>query len=245
MSHAAYFGLLRIYADIWCRTHCRVVLAGEEHLADVVRRPRVYVVAHPTTWDLPLLAHLSRRNFYVVVADGPFASPLVRWLFRGAGFLKLGPENSEEVIGEAVRRTAAGTPLIYSLKGYGVDFGEDVRPRTGCIRIADAAGADIYPVHQMIEPGKMFFRYYKDRAGKSYPYTMFRDTLYFNTFLPPLRHADWSRPGMGYEDYRRIAYAIEDSFVKTRGEIEGDMAVRPDHYRRMPRWGGSPRRPIV
>ena len=31
MSHAAYFDLLRFYADIWCRTHCRVLLAGEEH----------------------------------------------------------------------------------------------------------------------------------------------------------------------------------------------------------------------
>jgi len=245
MSHAAYFGLLRTYADIWCRTHCRVVLAGEEHLAGAADRPRVYVVRHPPTWDLPLLAHLASRNYYVVVADGPFANPLVRWLFAGAGFLKLGADNGDEVIAEAVRRVKDGSPLVYSLKGYGVDFGEDVRPRTGCVRIADAASADIYPVHQMIEKGTMYFRYFRDRAGKSYPYTMFRNTLYFNTFLPPLRHAAWSRPGMTYEDYRRIAYAIDDSFRAMQSGIERDMAARPQCYRRMRRWGGAPRRPLV
>lgn len=245
MSHAAYFGLLRLYADIWCRANCRVVLAGEEHLAGAAGRRRVYVVSHPTTWDLPLLAHLSRRNFYVVVADGPFASPLVRWLFGGAGFLKLGNDNSEQVVQDAARLAAEGNPLVYSLKGYGVDFGEDVRPRTGCIRIADLAGADIYPVHQMIEQGTMFFRYLRDRAGKSYPYTMFTNTLYFSTFLPPLRHEDWSRPGMSYEDYRRIAYGIEDSFVRTRESIERDLADRAPYWRAQKRRGGSPRRPLI
>lgn len=245
MSHAAYFGLLRFYADIWCRTHCGVVLGGEEHLAGAGSRPRLYVVSHPTTWDLPLLAHLARRNFYVVVAGGPFANPLVKWLFGGAGFLKLDADNGDAVVAEAISRVRAGAPLVYSLKGYGVDFGEDVRPRTGCVRIADAAGADIYPVHQMIEKGKMFFRSYKDRAGKSYPYTMFRDTLYFNTFLPPLRHAEWSRPGMTYEDYKRIAYAIDGSFRATQAGIERDMAERPEFYRRQRRWGGAPRRPLV
>jgi 1-acyl-sn-glycerol-3-phosphate acyltransferase len=242
MSHQGYFRLLQFYSDVWTRAHCRVIIDGEKHLAGGGARHRVYIVSHPTTYDLPVLAHLSKRNFYVVVAEGPFAHPLVGWLFRNTGFPMLKSDNSEQVIQESLRLMHSGAPLIYSLKGYGVDFGEDVRPRTGGIRIAHRAEADIYPVHLMIEKGRMIFKYYRDRKGVVYPYTIFWNTLYFATFCEPLRFSDYAKPGMLYEDYQRIAFQINDLFNRTQAGLERDLEENSARYRRMRRWGGAPRR---
>ena len=245
MSHQGYFRLLQFYSDVWTRAHCRVIISGEKHLAAADGRPRVYLVSHPTTYDLPVLAHISKRNFYVVVAEGPFAHPLVGWLFRNTGFPKLGSDNSEEVIRESLRLLHTGAPLIYSLKGYGVDFGEEVRPRTGGVRIAHLAGADIYPVHLMIEQGKMIFKYYRDRKGGVYPYTIFWNTLYFATFCEPIRYADYAGEAMRYEDYREIAFRISEVFDQTQARLESDLKQNAARYGRLRRWGGASKRVLL
>lgn len=245
MSHQGYFRLLQFYSDVWTRAHCRVIIGGEQHLASAGARHRVYIVSHPTTYDLPVLAHISKRNFYVVVAEGPFAHPLVGWLFRNTGFPMLKSDNSEEVIQESLRLMDTGAPLIYSLKGYGVDFGEDVRPRTGGIRIAHLAGADIYPVHLMIEQGKMIFKYYRDGKGGVYPYTIFWNTLYFATFCEPILYADYAREAMRYEDYREIAFRINEVFNQTQAKLETDLKENAARYRRMRRWGGVSKRVLL
>jgi 1-acyl-sn-glycerol-3-phosphate acyltransferase len=242
MTHASYFKLLKLYADLWARRHCRVEIAGEEHLRNVREERRVYIVSHPTTWDLPMLAHIGRNNYYVIVADGPFAHPLVKWLFGNAGFMKLTKDNSDEVIGKACQLVAAMHPLIISLKGYGVDFGEEVRPRTGGIRIAHAAKANIYPIHLMIEEGKRIMKGFKDASGTNYPFTVFHDTLYFATFLAPLRYEEYAKNEMGYEDFRRIAYSIEADFNATQADIE--RSLEEGRYAGVARRGGC-RAPVV
>ena len=220
MTHASYFKLLKLYADLWARRHCRVELSGEEQLEHVREERRVYIVSHPTTWDLPMLAHIGRNNYYVIVAGGPFAHPLVKWLFSNAGFLKIEQDSGDEVIGKACQLVAARHPLIISLKGYGVDFGEEVRARTGGIRIAHAAKANIYPVHLMIEEGKRIMKGFKDASGTNYPFTVFHDTMYFATFLPPLRYEEYAKEEMSYEDYQQIAYSIESKFAAIQENIE-------------------------
>ena len=59
MSHAGYFKLLKFYSDIWARRHCRVVMSGQQNLDNNQDRRRIYIVSHPTTFDLPLLVHIS------------------------------------------------------------------------------------------------------------------------------------------------------------------------------------------
>ncbi|MCX5730890.1 MAG: hypothetical protein NTY18_05960 [Deltaproteobacteria bacterium] len=244
MSRATYFKLLKLYGDPWSRHHCKVILSGEEHLASLRGRNRVYIVSHPTTWDLVLLAHISRDPFCVVVAEGPFAHPLVNWLFTSAGFLKLGASNSAEVIAQACRRIKEKVPLVYSLKGWGVDFGEEVRPRTGGIRIGHYAKADICPVHLMIEDGRRIHKEYRDVHGNRHPFTVFDDTLYFVTFCAPLRYPDYGDGPMSYEDYKKIADAIEGTFVENQRRIERGLAERADWWRSVPRRGGLAR-PVV
>jgi 1-acyl-sn-glycerol-3-phosphate acyltransferase len=242
MIHESYFRLLKLYSDIWARRHCRVVLGGEDQLCSVTESNRVYIVSHPTTWDLPLLAHISKDHFYIVVAEGPFAHPLVKWLFRNSGFLKLDADSSESVVDEAAGLVMAKHPLIMSLKGYGVDFGEKVRPRTGGIRMADTARADIYPVHLMIEEGKMIFKAFK-KGGAEYPFTVFHDTLYFATFCKPLLYRDYHRDGMSYENYKEIAYSIEKTFDDAQARLEGEL--KDGRYAALPRRGGSPKQLVL
>jgi 1-acyl-sn-glycerol-3-phosphate acyltransferase len=237
MSHAGYFRLLKLYSDIWARRHCRVVLAGEETLDAPRDRGRVYIVSHPTTWDLPMLAHIGRNNFYVIVDKGPFAHPLVNWLFKNSGFLKLEGDNGDEVIRKAADIAGARLPLIISLKGYGVDFGEEVRPRTGGIRIAHYAKADIHPVHLMIENGKRIMKGFKGAAGQNYPFTVFHDTFYFATFCAPLRYDEYARDTMTYEDYKAIAYKVEATFNDSEKKIQADLAA--GRFDGLPRKGGA------
>lgn len=239
MKHTKYFRILKIYADLWSRRHCKVVLMGEENINTA--RPRIYIVSHPTTWDLPLLVHISKKHFYIVVADGPFQHPLVSWIFGNAGFFKLTKENSKQVIDDTCRLVRAGHPAIFSLKGYGVDFGEDVRPRTGGVRTAHLAGADICPIHLRIEDGKRIFKYYKKSEEESYPYTVFHDTLYHVTFLPTLKYEDYAKDSMTYEEYTEIAYSIESSFVESEKRIRAQMEDNSAFYARMKRKGGAER----
>jgi 1-acyl-sn-glycerol-3-phosphate acyltransferase len=234
-----YFRLLKLYSDTWARGHCRVVMAGEENLEDNQDRRRIYIVSHPTTFDLPMLVHIAKNSFHVVVYQDPFNHPIAGWIFRNIGFPKLEPEKSDRMIEEACGIIESHRPLIYSLKGYGVDFGEDVKPRTGGIRIAHRARADIYPVHLMIEPGKMIFKYYKDRKGGVFPYTIFKDTLYFVTFCKPLRHEEYARAEMGYEEFQDIAYRIEGEFQSIQKRLERELEKKQASYNGRRKRGGS------
>jgi 1-acyl-sn-glycerol-3-phosphate acyltransferase len=223
-----YFRLLKLYSDIWARMHCRVVMSGEHYLENNQERRRIYIVSHPTTYDLPMLVHIAGNDFYVVVYKDPFKHPIAGWLFRNIGFPKLEPDKGDEMIEEACRLIRGNHPLVYSLKGYGVDFGQDVKPRTGGIRIAYGARADIYPVHLMIEPNKLIFKHYRNRNGEIYPYTIFKDTFYFVTFCKPLRYENYLRERMDYQAFRTIAYEIESEFQKVQAHLEGELANNPD-----------------
>ena len=236
MNHPFYFGILKKYANLWARHNCKVILSGEENIN--TNRPRLYIVSHPTTWDLPMLVHIAKKNFYIVVADDPFAHPLVSWLFTNAGFFQLTKETSQQVIEETGRYVKEGKPLIYSLYGAGVDFGEEVPARTGGIRAAHLAGADICPIHLMLEDGKRTFKYYNKSENESYPYTVFNNALYYATFLPPIRYDDYSKNTMTYEDYKVIARSIEESFNLSQDKIETKIKADPDYYKNLRRKGG-------
>jgi len=243
MSSKFYFRLLQLYSDLWARMHCRVVMSGEHNLENNQERRRIYIVSHPTTYDLPMLAHIARNEFSVVVYRDPFKHPIAGWLFRNIGFPKLEPDNGDRMIAEACSLIRENKPLVYSLKGYGVDFGQDVKPRTGGIRIAHGAQADIYPVHLMIEPNKMIYKYYRNRQAEVYPYTVFKNTLYFATFCEPLRYEDYAEDHMDYEAFRKIAFQIESRFQEIQARLEQELLNDPElREGAKPKRGGSRRR---
>jgi len=246
MSHEAYFKILRIYSDIWTRRHCRVIVSGLENVKAVQNRPRIYLGPHPTTYDVPLLINTAKRNLYFIIAEGPFVHPIVGHIFKGAGFIKLYYDRPRQAIREAKELIERGKPLMCSMYGYGVDFGEEVRPETGAIRIAHYAEADIVPLHVMIEEGKRSFKYYKDSKGDIYPYTVFSDTLYFLTICEPVRYQDYAK-GLDTLSikkrnavYNTMAVEFDAKFKEMDKNLKKELQENAAYYQTLKRTGGSP-----
>jgi len=248
MSHEAYFKILRIYSDIWTKRHCRVILSGLENVEAVQNRPRVYLGTHPTTYDVPLLIHTAKRNIYFIIAEGPFVHPIVGRIFKGAGFVKLYYNRPRQAMQEAKELVERGKPMVCSMYGYGVDFGEEVGPETGAIRIAHHAKADIVPLHVMIEEGKRTFKYYKDSKGDIYPYTIFSDTLYFLTICEPVRYEDYAKaldtPSIKKRNavYNKMAVEFDAKFKEMDKNLKKELQENAAYYQSLKKTGGSPTR---
>ncbi len=246
MCHEFFFKILRIYSDIWVRRHCRVIVSGLENLESVQNRRRVYIGPHPTTYDVPLLIHTAKRNLYFIIAEGPFVHPIVGRIFKGAGFVKLNYDKPRQAIREAKELVESGKPMICSMYGYGVDFGEEVGPETGAIRIAHHAKADIVPLHVMIEEDKRTFKYYKDSKGDIYPYTIFSDTLYFLSFCKPIRYEDYAKDldtlsiKKRNAVYNKMAVEFDTLFKDMDKDLQKELKQNESYYQSLKKTGGSP-----
>jgi 1-acyl-sn-glycerol-3-phosphate acyltransferase len=245
MREEFYFKILRLYSDIWVRRHGRVILSGLEHGEAVQGRRRVYIGPHPTTYDVPLVIHTAKNNLYFIIAEGPFVHPLVGRIFQGAGFVKLNYDRPRQAIQEAVELVSSGKPMLCSMYGYGVDFGEGVPPETGAIRIAHQAKADIVMTFLMIEEGKRIFKWYRDSNGDLYPYTYFKDSFFFLSFAKPIRYEDYSKnldtPSVKKKnaEYARIAQQIHSQFKAMEAAQLKDLEERPEYYSSLKRRGGA------
>ena len=248
MREELYFKIIRLYSDFWVRRHGKVITSGLEHVEAVQGRPRVYVGPHPTTYDVPLLVHTAENNLFFIIAEGPFVHPLVGRLFRGAGFVKLNYSKPRRAIQESVELVSRGKPMLCAMYGYGVDFGEDVPPETGAIRIAHQAKADIVPTFLMIEEGKRIFKWYRDSKGDLYPFTYFKDSFFFLTFAEPIRYEDYSKnldtPSVKKKnaEYARMSRNIHTRFKNMESAQQKDLEERPEYYDNLERRGGLDRR---
>jgi len=245
MREELYFKIFRLYSDFWVRRHCKVVLSGLEHVEAVQGRRRIYLGPHPTTYDVPLAIHLAKNNLYFIIAEGPFVNPLVRRLFQGAGFVKLNYAKPRQAIQDAVELVSSGKPMVCSMYGYGVDFGEEVPPETGAIRIAHQAKADIVPTLLMIEEGKRIFKWYRDSHGDLYPYTYFKNSFYFICFTEPIRYEDYSKRldttsvKKKNAEYTRLAEQFHTMFKSMEQAQLKDLEERAEYYNSLKRSGGS------
>lgn len=210
------FGLLHLYSTAWMRAKCRVVLEGEEHLPATPGGRRVYmVINHSTSYDLVALMHLATNRFSVVMDQGAFTFPIIGSLFHAAGFIPLVKSAPEEAIRRAVDAVRAGVPLVMSLTEGSSTLGVESRPRTGGVRIARLAGADIRPVFTMVEPGRERRLSFRGLDGATYPYTTFRDTLYAVSFLPAIAAASLPS-GQSYEENRIVADRLRELALREK-----------------------------
>lgn len=245
MREEFYFKVLRLYSDLWVRRHGKVILSGLEHVEAVQGRRRVYIGPHPTTYDVPLLIHTAKHTLFFIIAEGPFVHPLVGRIFDGAGFVKLNYDRPRQAIQESVELVSSGKTMLCSMYGYGVDFGEDVPPETGAIRIAHQAQADIVPVLLMIEEGKRIFKWYRDSNGDLYPYTYFKDSFFFLSFTEPMRYEDYSKNletssvKKKNAEYARLSQHIHSLFKGMEAAQQKDLEERPAYYDRIKRRGGA------
>ena len=245
MSHEFYFKVLRLYSDFWVRRHGRAILSGLEHVESVQGRRRIYIGPHPTTYDVPLLIHLARNNLYFIIAEGPYVHPIVGRIFKGAGFVELEYSKPRQAIQEAVDLVSSGKSMLCSMYGYGVDFGDEVPPETGAIRIAHQAKADIVPALLMVEEGKRIFKWYRNSDGDLYPYTYFKDSFFFLHFTEPIRYEDYSQsldtPSVKRKnaEYARISQEIHTLFKDMEAAQQKDLEDRPEYYDSLKRRGGA------
>jgi 1-acyl-sn-glycerol-3-phosphate acyltransferase len=204
------FKVLNIYSTIWMRSRAKVVLRGLGNVPSG-RKPekRVYLLLnHPTSYDIVALMHLSKEPFVVMMDKGAFTFPIIRHILSGAGFVPLDKGDSKPAFDSCLEAVRDRRPLLISLHEGDSTIGEKGRPRTGGLRLAHLAGAALYPIFLKVEEERIRRLRFTGVNGKEYPYTTFRNTLYFVEFLPPV---DLSRlpEGASYEDYRAMAEEMD------------------------------------
>jgi 1-acyl-sn-glycerol-3-phosphate acyltransferase len=233
-----------LYSDIWTRRHCKVIVAGREHAKAVRNRPRIITGPHPTTYDVPLLIHASKPPLSFIIAEGPYVHPIVGRLFDCAGFVKLNYSNPREAIHKAEQQVRDKIPMICSMYGYGSDFGEDVPPETGAIRMAHHAKADLLPIILMIDDDQRIFKWYRDSKGTLYPYTYLSDTYFFILITKPLLYEEYSKnldtPSVKKKnaEYARIAQELHERYKAVIQAQKKDLVERADYYRSLKTTGG-------
>jgi 1-acyl-sn-glycerol-3-phosphate acyltransferase len=239
MLENAAFRILRIYSTLWMRAKSRVIIDGRENLPTDRSQKRAYIVInHSTSFDLVALMHISGSRFSVVMDEGAFNFPVIRRLFSAAGFIPLVKSDSGRAVEAAVAKIRAGVPVVNSLTGGGSTIGDEERPRTGGIRIAHLAGASIHPVFTMVEENKKRHLSFKGTDGHAYPYTTFRDTLYFVRFLPPIPASEFG-PTETYESYQKVAQRLKELADREQQKYERLLAERKAEFDGLRRRGGA------
>jgi len=242
MSADLAFRIIRAYSTAWMRSRCRVLLHGEEHLPTAPGSRRVYLLLnHSTSYDLVALIHLAANRFSVVMDEGAFHFPVIGRLFHAAGFIPLVKSDSGAAIRRAVDTIHAGMPVVMSLTDGGSAIGVESRPRTGGVRIANLAGADIYPVFTMVEKDRLRHRSFRGRNGETYSYTTFRDTFYIVSFLPPIPASSFAEHET-YESYRQVAEGLKELSDREQERFSRMMREDAGELAGLRRRGGSDRR---
>ena len=182
--------------------------------------------------------HVSGSRFSVVMDEGAFNFPVVRRLFVSAGFIPLVKSRSAEAVDAAVQKIRDGVPVVMSLTDGGSTVGKEERPRTGGIRIAHLAGATIYPVFTMVEENKKRHLSFKGVNGERYPYTTFRDTLYFIKFLPAIPASEFDGKDTR-ESYGAGARRLQEMADRERALFERTLVEQKERFDALPRRGGT------
>ncbi len=235
------FALIGAYATVWMRSHDRVLVFGQYQLASLPRGKRVYIVLnHSTSYDAVALFHLSARRFGMVLDREAFKVPVVGHLLSAAGFIALDKRASEDAVQRAVSTVKGGTPLVVSLTEGHAAIGRPgfERPRSGGVRIAHLAGADIFPVFVMIEEGRRRMRSFRGKEGDTEVFTTFQDTLYLVSFLPPIPASSF-QPEETLASYRAVAEDLQKQSDREHERLARMLAEERERYDGMRRRGGS------
>ncbi len=165
---------------------------------------------------------MSKRFFSVMMDPGAFTYPVIGLLFKGAKFIPAGP--GEEPIAAAIAQTRSGVPFMMSLKPGGYALGKHERPRSGAIRIAIGAKADLIPLWLQIEPGKRKITRFSGVDGESYEFSVFNNTRYFAKVLEPVTYEALPADG-DREAIRALACDIEARFDAENAALKERLAA--------------------
>jgi len=234
------FSLLNLYATLYMRSRARVLVKGQESLPPKAPgEGRVYlVINHTASFDLVALAHVAEEPFSVLMDCAAFKFPIIRHILKGAGFIPLDKADSRPAVDASVEAVKTGRSLVVSLYDGASTLGERVRPRTGGIRIAQRAGAKVFPVFLGAEPSRIRRRSFRGLGGAVYPYTTFRDCLYFIEFLKPIELPAVEEDS-SYESLHAVAETLDAESKRLRRDYEALVAQNAFFFDPLGRRGGA------
>jgi len=234
------FKIMCIYSTIWMRAKARVVVKGLDELPPREKgEKRVYLVLnHSTTYDIVAIMHASKSPFSVLMDEGAFTFPVIRRILKGAGFIPLSKTDSKASVLACVEAAKSGQPLFVSLHDGDSTQGAWGRPRTGGIRIAHLAGAKVYPIFLKVEDDRIRRLSFKGVNGVEYPYTTFKNTLYFIEFLKPVDISGLPESPT-YEQYFEVAKAMDAKADEVEARYEAYLDENRERFAPLRRRGGT------
>jgi acyl-[acyl-carrier-protein]-phospholipid O-acyltransferase/long-chain-fatty-acid--[acyl-carrier-protein] ligase len=164
------------------RAFLRVKIRGMENFKGTAGRPLVIVANHSSLLDGVLLAAtLPVKPAFAIATDQyeKFTkNPVVRFLFKRLTILPIDPAKPQ-AIKTMARLAQSGTPVMIFPEGRLTPTGTIMQIFDGASAVADAAGADILPVHIK----GLHFLPFGTISLKNFPRTLFPDIAV--TALPP------------------------------------------------------------
>ncbi|MFN3411144.1 MAG: NAD-dependent epimerase/dehydratase family protein [Exilispira sp.] len=238
IKNKRFFSFIKkFFVDPYVNRNSIIYISGEENIYDSKRR--VYIVNHPTTFDIHTIINTSADNYYIPVDHNAFKIPIVGYLLKNCGFLKVFCANNENLYADAAKIIKTGDPLFNSIRSGRVTLGLNERLRTGGIVIADKNKADIIPYHIYIERDKIKITKILGFDFKFHPYSYYKDAIIFINILSPIKYERYHKENMTKEDYLKIAIEIEEKFIEKDREMKTFFEKNQDHFKNIIRKGGS------
>jgi 1-acyl-sn-glycerol-3-phosphate acyltransferase len=226
-------------ASRWVRKKCKVLYYGLENIANNKNERRVYISNHPTTFDVHLLLHMSETIIYTFIDAAAYSIPGLGLLLSGAGYIKFVKGKGPKAMERAIEYIEHHKPFLQTLRTGEAILGDVSKPRTGGIRIAYQARANIYPHFLMMAGGKKITKQFRGMDFKLHPLTCFDNILYFVKFLKPIPYEEYAKEKMTHRDYQNIANRIGELFEHEKQKTLTMLKDEDEYFSKLERTGGA------
>ena len=231
--------ILQSGASKWVRKKSKVLYYGLDNIASNKNERRIYISNHPTTFDVLLLLHMSRTITYTFIDAAAYTIPGLNLLLSGAGYIKFVKGMGPKAMERAVEYIEQKKPFLQTLRTGEAIFGEVSKPRTGGIRIAYRARANIYPLFLMMEGANKITKQFRGLDLKLHPYTYFDNILYFVKFLKPVPYEEYAKEKITHRDYQNIANRIGKLFEHEKQKTLAMLKDEHEYFSKLERTGGA------
>jgi len=232
-----FFFIKKYFIDPWVRRNGIIFINGIENIYN--SKKRVYVVNHPTTFDIYTIINTSEDNFYIPVDYKAFKVPIVGYILTQCGFVQVYPKENKHILPAMSKKLDLCYPVFNSIRGGDVTLGLDERIRTGAAVMADLNEADLIPYHIYIEKGKKRLSKIFAINFKFYPYTYYKDAIIYINILPPIKCKDYHKENITKDDYYKIMENIDKMFIEKDRDMDILFEKNKEDFKKIKRKGGS------
>ncbi len=232
-----YFIAKNYIVDPWVNKKAVIFINGEENIYNSKRR--VYVVNHPSTFDIHTIINTSIDNFYIPVDYNAFKIPIFGFILKNCGLPPVYPKGNKHIFPMIAKFIKNGYPVFNSIKSGKTTLHEGERVRTGAAVFADLNKADLIPYHIYIEKGRKIISYAPGFDFKMHPYSLYDKAIIYINILPPIKWEDYHQENMTKEDYLKIMEEIDRQFIEKDKEMDKFFEENKEKLSKIKRIGGS------